>query len=395
MKRLILLIFSASLLFTSISTAAPTLIPVKELKLVATVGNTDEINGVLATGTSIIVYGTKREKSYARAINFLGEEQWTIDLDLQLQSIATTASLDSAGNIWIAGSISQSIQTPTPTPNTTPLNPDKVNPVSDDLDTSLRNIALWRIEPNSHVVTRYVLNSEEPVLITSLAVDKSGVTLAGIASTEKGNAGFVVSGNLSGEFEKPLMIGNTSTTLDSVVRHSDGSLTVVGSSSEVLNGKKLVGISDGIIVKISKAGKVVSLVRSSAVKASRNWNSASSSLLLGGEIISPDKIESAVTKFSSSFAPLWNYRFASTGQAFTSGSTFALFASTGQIPQLAKWKPKSARPIVLTFDSKGVITAASSAPSDQREALGLVISKTLGVLCVSASSETISIFSLK
>jgi hypothetical protein len=162
-----------------------------------------------------------------------------------------------------------------------------------------------------------------------------------------------------------------------------------------LNGKKLVGISDGIIVKISKAGKVVSLVRSSAVKASRNWNSASSSLLLGGEIISPDKIESAVTKFSSSFAPLWNYRFASTGQAFTSGSTFAFFASTGQIPQLAKWKPKSARPIVLTFDSKGVITAASSAPSDQREALGLVISKTLGVLCVSASSETISIFSLK
>ena len=377
------------------SAAAPTQIAVKDLKLVATVGNVDEISGVVATSTSIIVYGTKLDKSYVRAVNFLGEEQWKIDLDPQLHSIATAATPDSAGNIWIAGSISQPLQSPTPSPNATPLNPDKVNSIPVNLDNSLRDVVLWKIEQSTHALSTYILQPAQPVVITSLAIDKSGVTLVGITSTEKGSAGFVVNSDLAGEFSKALTIGKASTTLDSVVRHSDGSLTVVGSSSEVLNGKKLVGITDGIIVKISKSAAIISVVRSSAAKASRNWNSASSSLLLGGEIISDNKIESAITKFSTTYVPTWTYRFASSGPAFTSGSAFAFFASTGPIPQIANWKPKSVRPLLLTFDGKGGIIAAYSAPAEQRDVLGLLSTKTLGLLCVSASKELVSIFSLK
>ncbi len=389
MKRLVSFVCIACLLFVSNSSAAPALIALKDLKLVATIGIPDEVSGVVTTGGSIVIYGTKLEKSYAQAINISGEELWTIELDPASQSLASAATTDASGNVWIGGSISQNTLTPTPAPSSSALNPDNVTSLPQDVDLTLKSVVLWRIDHNTHAVSSFTLPQTAPVLITSLAADKNGVTLVGITAT---NVGFVVSANLLGEFGKPTLIGKSSTTLDAVVRHNDGSLTVVGASSETLNGKKLVGITDGVIIKISKTGGLLSVVRSSATKAVRNWNSASSSLLLGGQVITGSKTESAITKFSSTYVPTWTYRFMSTGTAFTSGATSAFFASTAKIPQIATWTPKSARPILLTFDSKGRIIGANSAPTNQREVLGLVTSKILGVLCISASKEAISIY---
>jgi hypothetical protein len=62
--------------------------------------------------------------------------------------------------------------------------------------------------------------------------------------------------------------------------------------------------------------------------------------------------------------------------------------------QLSNWKPKKSQPILLTFDSKGLITSAYSAPVDQKEVIGLVKSKELGVLCMSVNSELFSIYAL-
>ena len=78
----------------------------------------------------------------------------------------------------------------------------------------------------------------------------------------------------------------------------------------------------------------------------------------------------------------------------TLGSTYAFFNSTGTIAQLSNWKPKKSQPILLTFDSKGLITSAYSAPVDQKEVIGLVKSKELGVLCMSVNSELFSIYAL-
>jgi len=388
-KRLLSLVCITCLLFVSNISAAPALITVKDLKLVATIGTPDEVSGVVTSGSSIVTYGTKFEKSYARAINISGEELWTIDLDPEFHSLASAATTDASGNVWIGGSISQSTLTPTPAPLSSALNPDNVTSLPQDVDLSLKSIVLWRIDQSTHAVSSFTLPQKAPVLITSLAADKNGATLVGITST---NVGFVVSANLLGEFGKPTLIGKSSTTLDAVVRNNDGSLTVVGASSETLNGKKLVGITDGVIIKISKTGGLLTVVRSSAAKAVRNWNSASSSLLLGGQVITGSKTESAITKFSSTYVPIWTYRFMSTGTAFTSGATSAFFVSSGKISQIATWTPKSARPILLTFDSKGTIIGANSAPTNQREVLGLVTSKILGVLCISASKEAISIY---
>jgi hypothetical protein len=116
-------------------------------------------------------------------------------------------------------------------------------------------------------------------------------------------------------------------------------------------------------------------------------------LLLGGEVVAGGKIETAITKFSSSFAPTWTYRFPSTGPAITIGSTHALFISTGATPQL-NWNPKVATPLILTFDTKGKVIAANSGPAGEKEVLGAVLSKELGLLVVTSRAETVSIFTL-
>ena len=89
--------------------------------------------------------------------------------------------------------------------------------------------------------------------------------------------------------------------------------------------------------------------------------------------------------------PTWTYRFAATGPALSASSTHALFISTGVVAQL-NWNPKSPTPLLLTFDSKGVITAADSAPSVQKELISLLISKELGLLALTSSTELVSIF---
>jgi hypothetical protein len=231
------------------------------------------------------------------------------------------------------------------------------------------------------------------VLPTSISVDRNGASIVGIIGTEKGSAGFFLNVDKAGLFSKILQIGSASTTADAVVRHIDGSFTVVGSSNETLAAKKVAGITDGVLIKISKALKITNVVRSSALKGKRIWNSASSTLLLGGEVVAGGKTESAITKFSTSFVPSWTYRFPSTGPAITIGSTYALFVSTGATAQL-NWNPKVATPLLLTFNAKGVVVAADSGPIGQRDVLGAVLSKELGVLVVTSSADTVSIFTL-
>ena len=148
-----------------------------------------------------------------------------------------------------------------------------------------------------------------------------------------------------------------------------------------------------MLVKVSKSLKITSVVRSSVAKGKRIWNSASSTLLLAGEVTAAGKTETAVTKFSNSYAPTWTYRFASTGPALSASSTQAFFISTGSIAQL-NWNPKSPTPILLTFDSKGVITAADSGLSGQKDVISLLNSKELGVLVLTSGTELVSIFTL-
>jgi hypothetical protein len=259
--------------------------------------------------------------------------------------------------------------------------------IPDIFTTDLDVFSLWSLNPNTQALTQYSLQLASPILINAIALNKTGLTAVG-------SSGAVISSDLSGKISKPVFIGSGVTNLEAVVRAPDGSMTVVGSSTETLGGKKLAGKVDGVIIKLSKIGKVISVVRSSAPKALRSWSSASTPLLLGGEVITGNKIESAVTKFSNSYIPTWTYRFLSSGKTFTSGSTFAFIQSSGPITQLANWSPKNPQALLLIFDAKGGITGGYSAPMEQKELLGLYSSEGLGILCISASADTVSIFTL-
>ena len=387
MKRLLSLVVISSLFFTPYANAAPKKPVVKSLKLLTVVSNIDEFAGLVTSGKTIIVYGNKGDKSFAKALDLTGKELWNIELDKASPSVATAAAVDSTGIIWLAGSTSLARATPAPSPSVSVLNLDKAIPVADIFSADLDAFSLWSLNPTTQSVAQYTLQMSSPILINAIAVDKSGITAVG-------SSGTIINADLAGKIAKPIAVGTELTTFESAVKSADGSMTVVGSSAQTLGGKKLAGKVDGVIIRVSKAGKLLTVVRSSAPKASRNWLSATNSLLLGGEVVTGVKVESAITKFSSSFVPSWTYRFASAGKVFTASSTYAFFQSKGAVTQLANWTPKSPHGLLLTFDAKGVITAGYSAPTEQKDVLGLHVSKDLGVLCITSSAETVSIFTL-
>jgi hypothetical protein len=392
-KRLLSIVLIAAFLFTPAANSAPKKISVKPMQLVTTVGTPDEVSGVVVSGKSLIVYGSKASKAYARAVDTTGKELWNLSLDQSPASIATAAAVDSAGDIWIAGATPLALGLTPPSPAATPVNPDNAAATPTTTVGNLQAVTIWKLTAAGVLASTNTLPTSSVVFPTAISVDRNGASIVGIIGTEKGSAGFFVNSDKAGVFGKLLQIGSVSTTTDAVVRHTDGSFTVAGSSSETLAGKKVAGATDGVLIKISKALKITSVIRSSAVKGKRIWNSATSTLLLGGEVVAGGKTETAITKFSSSFAPTWTYRFASTGPAVTVGSTYAAFISTGATPQL-NWNPKVATPLLLTFDAKGAITAADSGPVGQKEVLGAVLSKELGLLVVTSSADTVSIFTL-
>jgi hypothetical protein len=392
-KRLLSLVLITACLFTPAANSAPKKISVKPMQLVTTVGTPDEVSGVVVSGKSLIVYGSKASKAYARAVDITGKELWNLSLDQSAASIATAAAVDSAGDIWIAGATPLALGLTPPSPAATPVNPDNAAATPTATVGNLQAITIWKLTAAGLLASTNTLPTSSVVFPTAISVDRNGGSIVGIIGTEKGSAGFFVNSDKAGVFGKLLQVGSVSTTTDAVVRHTDGSFTVAGSSSETLAGKKVAGVTDGVLIKISKALKITSVIRSSAVKGKRIWNSATSTLLLGGEVVAGGKTETAITKFSSSFAPTWTYRFASTGPAVTVGSTYAAFISTGATPQL-NWNPKVATPLLLTFDAKGAITAADSGPIGQKEVLGAVLSKELGLLVVTSSADTVSIFTL-
>jgi hypothetical protein len=390
-KRVLAFVVLTSLFISPASQAVPKKIIVKPMQLLTTISSPEEVSGAVVSGKSIILFGTKTSKAYARAIDKTGKELWSLSLDQSVASIATAAAVDPAGDIWIAGATPLATGLTPPSSTPTPLNPDNATIPASAFIGDLQVVTIWKVSAAGVLALTNTLPTSSVLFPTAIAVDKNGASVVGIIASDKGNAGFLVNTDTTGLFSKLLKIGVSSTTADAVVRHGDGSFTVTGSSSETLAGKKVAGITDGILVKVAKSLKITSVVRSSVAKGKRIWNSASSSLLLAGQVIVGNKIETAITKFSSTYAPVWTTRFTSTGYALVSSSNQLFFQSMGPIPQLA-WNAMTPTPLLLTFDTKGVITAAHSAPPGQVELMSLVDSKELGVLALVWSAESASIF---
>ena len=373
--------------------AVPKKITVNSLKLLITIGLPSEVSGVVVSGKNFIVYGTQNSRAYAKALDVNGTQLWSTQLDQSQDSVATAAVVDTAGDIWIAGSTPLAAATAVAPSGTTQatINPDNAVIPAPTLVGDLKALTIWKVSATGVVSSPSILPSSHVILPTALLIDKAGIIVVGSLASEKTNAGFIVSLNSSGVFSKLVQVGSISTTIESVSRNADGTFTLVGSSGETIAGRKLAGLVDGVIVRVAKNLKIVSAVRSSISKGRRIWNSTTAPLLLGGEVVAGGKSEVAVTKFSSSYIPTWTFRFAGTGPGFTIGSTQLLFLSSGKVPALS-WNPKAPTPLLITFNAKGAISAADSAPIGQRLLIGGLESKELGPLVVTSSADIVSIF---
>ena len=252
MKRFVAFVVLVSLVVAPVSQAAPKKISVKPMQLLTTVGTPDEVSGAVVSGKSIIVFGTKSAKAYVRAVDVTGKELWNLSLDQSAASIATAAAVDSAGDIWVAGATPLATGLVAPTPTPTPLNPDNAAIPPAVFVGNLQAITIWKVSPLGALISTTSMPTSSVLFPTAISVDKNGASAVGIIANSTGIAGFLVNIDLAGVFTKLLQFGSVSTTADAVVRHPDGTITVAGSSSETLAGKKVAGITDGILSRFPK-----------------------------------------------------------------------------------------------------------------------------------------------
>ena len=347
----------AALLFSAQPVeAAPKAIAASEITKVAAIA---EHEGATISSQGVTVFSNSEKKVLVASVDFTGTEKWKLVIEGSADQIAMAATSDKEGNTWLAGLTSAVGVVESQSATSTPVNVDGVvvEPVP-GLRSDLNTLTLWKISSAGALIATYSESATAPLLITAISYSSSGISIIG----DRGAGTVLINSTLSGKFSATKVLGTSKSSFASIVRNSDGSAQIYGASSETLGGKKLVGLRDGILAKVNKSGAITTVVRSSANRATRSWQSATSSYFLIGDVKISGKNESAFTKFNSSFGPTWTLRLPSQGAQLATiganGGHYALFNSTSSIPGVSGWKPSTATPIVIRFDSKGVITQA-------------------------------------
>jgi len=393
MKRVLLIALAAALSIPA-AAAAPKAIPVQLGSIYSPPAGTELF---LQSGKSSIFIANINGKSadiQVTALDLSGNQLWQRIIDSGADEIATAATLDPQGNIWLAGSAALVTAIETSTPITGIDNPDAViietPPV---LRGDMKNLALWKISTTGEILGSYLSPLKSVPLVTALSATNSGVAVIGSLDSKP----FVITATTSGTYGKLISIGTSKTELNAVARNSDGTISLFGSSAETLAGKKVAGIRDGVLIKLSKTSSIASLVRSSVLKGSRSWISGDATNLLSGPVITGKSVETAITKFNSAFAPTWTLRIPSVGPSATlsaNGNSYLALTSRAAITGISGWKPSQPSLLVITFDSKGVIKAATALPGLVNP-ISLHYSSTRGVTgLASAADGTVSIFTL-
>ena len=382
MKRFAVAVIAALLISSHPASAAPKTIAASEITKVAAIA---EHEGAAISGQGITVFANSEKKVLVSAMDFTGAEKWKLVIEGSADQIAMAATSDKEGNTWLAGLTSAVEIVESQSATSTPVNVDGVvvEPVP-GLRSELNTVTLWKISATGSLIGSYSDSATSPLLITAISHSSSGISIMG----DRGAGLVLISSTLTGKFVTAKVIGTAKSSFSSIIRNADGSAQIYGASSETLGGKKLVGNRDGILAKVNKSGVLTSVVRSSASKATRTWQSATSTYFVVGDVKVSGKNESAFTKFNTSFAPTWTLRLASQGSQLAAvganGAHYALFNSTASIPGVTGWKPSTATPIVLRFDNKGVITQALKSPQ-VKSATAMAFIAGVGLIVVSQS----------
>jgi len=362
MFRKLALLLSALLIVSTTPLIAAPVVPLAVVKMIPA---DQDIAGMLVGDSAIYLFGNTPTGGYVTALNKDGSQKWLHSFsDLRAFTISA-GTLDASGNIWLAGASAAPIAIAgAANPSPTATNPDGVvigdeGPIRPDLN----NLTLWKVSSAGSGAGRYELPLTAPVLPTSLSANKSGISIVAWQSA----GSLFVTADLLGKFGKSLRVGKTTTTLDKVIRNSDGSSILLGSSTELFLGNKAIGARDGIIIKVDTTPKIVQSIRSGEKGATRNWSSATSSLLLGGYLKSKTTSLATITKFGTTLKPTWSVRYKATSSAVvaigSSTTSYAAYENSGSGS-------------LVTFDKNGKVTATNSF---QGQPIALEFNKTFGL----------------
>ena len=373
--------------------AAPKSVAVKKLSIIATVS----AEAMVVTGKTIVTVSNTdgvNSNILLTGMDISGAQLWQKMIDSGVDEVALASAVDPLGNVWLAGASSVQVAVESATAPIQAENPDGViaEPVT-KLRADMNLLTLWKVSPLGDLLGTYTLSQSAPALINAISVNANGVSIVGQLLDKP----FVLSATSTGVFGKVLSIGTSKTALNTVVRHTDGSVSVFGSSAETLAGKKLAGVRDGVLIRVSKTGAIASVVRSSAPKANRAWLSADSTLALTGFVKSGKIIESAFTKFTMAFAPTWTMRVPSLGTSTvltSANTTYGAISSNSAVTGVIGWKPTSASVLLLALSNKGVIAGAYGS-SEISEPISLSYSKELGLVGLAkTATQTVALFKL-
>jgi hypothetical protein len=394
-SRSVLLIVALAVVplnFSPIADAATKSFVIKKVDVLTTAPGAE---GLLISGKTLITYvntGGVNSNVVLTGLDSSGTQLWQKTIDSGADEIALAGTVDSSGNLWLAGASAQVVAAESTTVQLPPDNPDGVvaEPVT-KLRSDMSLLTMWKLSQTGDLLATYSLTQPIPALISAISANASGVSLVGRSADKS----FALSMSSTGAFGKLITIGTSKTQLNAVVRSADSTMSVFGSSSETLGGKKNTGIRDGILIKINKAGAVTSVVRSSAPKADRSWNYSDVSLTLTGYVKTGKKIESAITKFTAAFAPTWTIRIPSSGASIVvtgAALTYAALGSNSVVTGVSGWKPTTTQLLLLALDSKGVIASAYGA-SELSNPLALAYSKEIGLYGLAQGTDgSVSIF---
>jgi hypothetical protein len=332
-----------------VSTSPLTAAPVTPLTIIKAIPMDQDIAGMLVGDSAVYLFGNTPVGGYVTALNKDGSQKWLHSFSDQRAFTISAGTLDASGNIWLAGASAAPIAIAgAASPSPTATNPDGVvigdeGPIRPDLN----NLTLWKVSSVGSGAGKYELPLTAPVLPTSLSANKSGISIVAWQSA----GSMFVAADLSGKFGKPLRVGKTTTTLDKVVRNSDGSSILLGSSTELFLANRAIGVRDGVIVKVDATPKIVQSLRSGEKGATRNWASATSSLLLGGYLKSKTASLATITKFGATLKPTWTVRYKATSSA--------VVANGADTNSYAAYENKGSGTLV-TFEKSGKVAATNS-----------------------------------
>ena len=369
----------------------------------------DEIIGITSTKKNWIVAGNLvgdflgttplnslgGVDSWVSAFDSSGVNVWSLRVGTTEDDVATAIAADSKEQIWVAGlaqsdkdstviatteSSSTTVEAPPiQTPTVQTLNPDTVtsenlNPLRKDL----KFLTVVQIDKNGLLINRFATALKNFGYVTAVIPGSSGIYLIGVEIAKTGGErSFLQSLSSTGEFGPKFYFGKSATTLTSGVLNKDKTLTLVGNSAEVIAKKSVVGKVDGIILNVSPSdGKILKIVRSNGVGATRSWKSAAGNLTVGGTSKTKTVNEGVISQFSSTGSVLWSKRYVGATAAVNNSVVVAVLSAQSN-PLL---KSKAGDVVVYQFDKKGDPTLGGRIPLSA-EIIGLRSQAGLGT-CV-------------